>query len=174
MTYEIKVLECSRKDAESKLKSLAAQGWQLVSCWPENDKLVAVFQRAGAAQAATPTQGPQPTSVHAPAPLPATPAEPAPLTLETVRDACIAMPTVTDPKTGGTFHEGLSVAKFAKEHGMTKDAMLEALRGLGLNSKQNEADKKYVTFVGDHSLWLKQAGKHGAWYVNVAPRPEKR
>ena len=166
MAYEIRVVEGERPEIERTLNESAIEGWQLVSCWPEGKKVVGVFQRP-AAQASDQGSLKSASERAKPAPLPSAPASPA-ITLEDVLAACLAVP-LTKNKKGESFRGGLSVAQFAKQHGVTKESMLSDLQNLGLKAKKDENDKKYRKFVKGHSsLWLRQAGQHGAWYVDMA------
>jgi len=168
MSYEIRVVEGERPTIEATLNKTADEGWQLVSCWPEASKVVAVFQRlAGVSSNLTPE-----TAKAAPPPI--AKGGNTPVTLETVLAACLEM-LLTKNETGIAFRGGLSVAQFAKQQGVSKENMLATLQQLGLKAKKDDNDKKYRTFVtGRYSLWLKQAGKHAAWYVELGePKPRK-
>jgi hypothetical protein len=167
MAYEIRVVEGGRSTIEKTLNETASEGWQLVSCWPEKENVVGVFQRPAVVSSSRPPEAPK----SAPAPSPAS--APMPITLEIVLAACLAMPLKKSDK-GVEFREGISVAQFASQQGVTKEAMLNTLQELGLKAKKEENDKNYAVFVKNHALWLKQAGKHAAWYVNMAvTKPRK-
>ncbi len=167
MAYEIRVVEGRRPTIETMLNELAGEGWQLVSCWPEGEKVVGVFQRPEGVSSSRPPEAPK----SAPVPSPAS--APTPVTLETVLAACLEMPLTKNDK-GVEFRDGLSVAQFARQRGASKDDMLATLQGLGLKAKKDD-DKGYAVRVGGHALWLKQSGKHAAWYVNSAEsKPRKK
>ena len=167
MAYEIRVVEGERPAIEATLNESANEGWQLVSCWPEGKKVVGVFQRLEGVSSSRLPEAPKA------APTPSPTSAPAPVTLEAVLAACLHLPLKENEK-GVKFREGISVAQFAKQHGVTKEAMLAALEKLGLKAKKDENDKKYRTFVKGYSLWLKQGGRFAAWYVDVAePKPRK-
>lgn len=163
MAYEIRVVEGKRPSIEETLNKQAGKGWQLVSCWPEKENIIGVFQKP----TKTPSVSLQP-SLTPNADAPPSPSESSTslsLTLDEILAACQATPIKKDAK-GNSFHEGLSVAQFAKKKGVTSEIMLDALMGLGLNKKKDKDDKGYMKFLkGGDSLYLKQSGKYKAWYV---------
>jgi hypothetical protein len=165
MAYEIRVVDARRPTIEATLNESAREGWHLVSCWPEGEKVVGVFQRPAEDSSIHPPEAPKAN------PSPA--ADSTPVTLETVLAACLEMPLTKNDK-GVEFRSGLSVAQFAKQRGVSKDDMLAILQRLGLKAKKDDADKGYAVRVGGHAIWLKQSGKHAAWYVNSAEsKPRK-
>jgi hypothetical protein len=156
MSYEIRVLECPRSNAERDLNVLGEQGWQLVTCWTEKEKWVAVFQRPSAT---APHKTVEKKSPPIPAAIPPE-ADEVEVTLDSVLEACLAK-----PPSKPDFPHGVSVSALAKAHGTDADSLLASLRVLGLKSKDDDS-KRYSTSFEGHSLWLNQAN-NGAWFVNA-------
>ncbi len=154
MPYDIQVVECDRQAAEQALKKQANQGWQLVSCWPEAEKVIAVFQRPLPHPAEMPPTQIAAAHVTAPDAPAAVRAETSAPTLDEVLALTIAAPTRS-----GTSRHVLSVAGLATSQSQTSPDMLAALHALGLTTDS----KKHR----GHRIWLYQ-GK-SAWFVNAEP-----
>ena len=157
MSHEIRVVECARSSAEQDLNAVSSQGWQLVSCWAENETLVGVFQRALAREAQVRQYAPPQERPSAGSGQEVVLGD---LTLVDVLGACLAK-----PPSKPDFPYGVSVSALAKSHGVEAEDMLGTLRGLGLKSKDDDPKRYSMTFDG-HSLWLNQA-TNGGWFVNA-------
>ena len=157
MSYKIRVVECARSNAERDLNASGSQGWQLVSCWAEKEKLVAVFQRPSDA---SPRNAVEKITQPIPVEIPPDEEDEEGVTLEDVLEACLAK-----PPSKPDFPHGVSVSALAKAHSTDAEALLAVLRALGLKSKDDDA-KRYSTSFEGYSLWLNQAA-NGGWFINA-------
>ena len=158
MNYEIKVIDCEASGLELALNQPAAEGWQLVSCWPEGSAVRAVFQRQAGADSAPPKSRPVAQ---------ATPSEPVnePSLSESsmppddkLLDAVIAACREQPPKTtqdGKPLPPGIGLAKLGKTWGPSADKIREKLQELGVKEKAGKTSKDhfhngfYIWFYGD-------------------------
>jgi len=152
MKYDIQVTQCRRDTIEATLKAQANQGWQLVSCWPEADKIIGVFQRP-LPENATVVAAPEKQVDSSERAVPAkSSANTFPFSLDTVLKSAISEPI----KSRQTRHI-LSVKKLAESYCISSTDMLSLLEKLGL-------DVNPLAHQG-YNMWLYQ-GKSG-WYVNA-------
>mgnify|MGYP001766008228 CR=1 FL=1 len=172
MPYEIRVVTSSSANLQKDLSGPAADGWQLVSCWPEKGGVTAVMQRA--ADHISSASAPAAAAAAAPKAAAAQPASPAGLpNLDAVLDACLAQPE-REGKGGKKFHQALEVGKFAAACGVEAKDMLDHLHTLGIQEKSAEPNAK-DKWHRDHFIGLVKFNK-GTLNLSVthAPRKPKR
>lgn len=140
MRYEISVFSCSRNTLEAELNKPAAQGWQLVSCWPEDGTVTAVMQRP-TDHVKTSSSALPPSTAPASATPPSTATTP-PSSLpdiDGVLNACLAQPERTG-KTGKPYR-ALSVPEFASSLNVGEEELVTHLRDLGIKRAEEGKDK---------------------------------
>lgn len=156
MKYDIQVIECERAAAELTFNNHAHQGWQLVSCWPEEDKIVGVFQRPLSDDAEKPTPPIAIPDIAASK----RPAIVSPTASLPTLDEIVAL-TVAAPVRRGTSCHVLPVGTLATSSSQTEEDLLAALRALGLTTT-------HIAHRG-HRIWLYK-GK-STWFINAEKEP---
>lgn len=152
MKYDIQVTQCRRDAIEETLKAQANQGWQLVSCWPETDQIIGVFQRP-LHENATVVAAPEKQMLSSERAVPVKSSTKAlPFSLDTLLKSAISEPI----KSRQSRHI-LSVKKLAESFCISSTDMLSLIQKLGL-------DVNPLAHQG-YQIWLYQ-GKSG-WYVNA-------
>lgn len=146
MNYQIKVIECEPSGLESALNQPASEGWQLMSCWPDAQRVRAVFQREAVAGSEPPAT--RPADQAAPPRQHSMPPDAA--LLDAVIEACRNQPQATG-KNGKPLPPSIGLAKLAKEWGVKAPQIREKLQKLGV--------KENVANVSDHChtrtyIWL--------------------
>lgn len=160
MAYEIRVLTCSPAKLETQLNIPAAEGWQLVSCWPEKDHVIAVLQRPATPAARAQTPPLSEPSATLPAELP---------DLGDVLQACLKQPERKNEK-GQTFRQALPIAELASAHNVGEAELLAHLQALGIKLKgQGGKDKWHA----DYFLTLVEF-KNKKLYLSITHAPAKK
>ena len=160
MPYEIRVITSSASALQKDLSGPAAEGWQLVSCWPEKEKVVAVFQRAAAALPVVAPQAPRAASVPTPPESPA-----APDLLDQVIQLCSGA-TQKPGKNGKLLPKGMPILGLARKLGMEPDKLMAALKAAGVQEKSGQSDHYHKgTFI-----WTTTGDpQKGRGFVNIRP-----
>jgi hypothetical protein len=151
----IRFKESSKDTAEMDFDDIAAQGWTLVTCWPDGGKIHGVFQKM---RVATPMPS-ENLPENLPRELPDGP---------TLADV-VKRVLKTQPAKAGYPHS-LSVPAFAKEHKCKGADMLPHLRHLGLKAKKDDPMGYVLNYEGKFHVFLKKWQKF--YFINVQSKED--
>ena len=153
----IRFKESSKDTAEQDFDDIAAQGWTLVTCWPEGGKIHGVFQKM---RVATPMPS-ENLPENLPRELPGGP---------TLADVVKRVLEIQPAKPG--YPHSLSVPAFAKEHNWNGADMLPHLRHLGLKAKKDDPTGYVLDYEGKFHVFLKKWQKF--YFINVQSKEDFR
>jgi hypothetical protein len=161
MNYQVKVIECEAASLESALNRPAAEGWQLISCWPDGKRVRAVFQREAHNAAATAPSRPtdQPSAVT-PEPSRAVSALPPD---DTLLDQVIA--ACEPPKDGSSKPPGIKLGTLRERWHVSERELRARIEKLGVREKTDPKSKDHKH--NGYYIWLKGD------YVNIREAKRK-
>lgn len=146
MSYQIKVIDCQSAELATALNKPASEGWELISCWPDGERIRAVFQRQTNPASAPPVTRPVAKATPPVPPTPPAAAEssipPDAKLLDAVIVACRDQPPKV--KDGKPLPPGIGLAKLGKEWGMSADKVRAKLQKLGVKEKGEVTSKDHV------------------------------
>lgn len=144
MNYQIKVIECKAAGLESALNQPAAEGWQLISCWPDGSNVRAVFQREARTATAFPATRPVAPAVAPTPPQPRPAAAPAIPADDKFLDAVIAAWESSKTKDGKPLPPSIGLPALEKIWGVPAQQIREKLQALGVKEKEKPPLRDYL------------------------------